>query len=138
MRCSVGVSAVGAIALCTMASCVVDRPMADTSTANSLSAKAFAVDCRAWVTTDGAIEAEAALVDFAEGAGDLQLQWSVDDRTLPATREMRPRVTRGHFLKYSLTRRLLHRFDTPGEHTVGMTITNETRSARCVMTVSVG
>jgi len=90
------------------ASCVVERPVADQSTADSLSARVFAVDCRGWLTEEGAIETEAALVDFAHGGGDLELQWTVDGRDLPSTQEMRSRVTHGHFLKYSLTRRITH------------------------------
>jgi hypothetical protein len=119
-----------------LVSCFVERPVADKSTERSLSAKIFAVDCRAWVVEARKVEAEAALVDFAEGGGDLEFRWTIDGAALPPTRDMRPRVTNGHFLKYSVTRSISHEFQEPGPHEISVVVVNEQRTAQCNMSLS--
>jgi hypothetical protein len=118
-------------------SCLVDKPVADTSTERSASAKIFAVDCRAWVVSGRRIEAEASLVDFAEGSGDLEFRWSFDGVALPPSREPRPRVTNGRFIKYSLSRRISHEFSSLGTHQIAVAVANGERTGTCGMTVSV-
>jgi hypothetical protein len=120
-----------------LTSCFIDKPVADGSTDRSRSAKLFAIDCRAWLDDGGTVMAEAALIDFADGGGDLEYRWTADGVALPSTRDGRPRVRDGQFIKYSLTRTISHRFPSAGPHTIGVTVLNEGRSATCGMAIEV-
>ena len=93
-------------------------------------AKLFAVDCRAWVTEAGMLEAHVGLVDFADGEGDLEIQWSIDGVLQAPTHEPRPRTNEGHALKYNLERTIALRL-TPGEHKIAAQVQNAKRSATC-------
>ena len=98
--------------------CVIDRPVADPSTERSISARVFAVDCRAWIIQGRKVEAQVGLIDFADGAGDLEVRWTVDGVAVPATRESRPRVIDGHPIKYSFIRSISHEFPEGGNHAI--------------------
>jgi hypothetical protein len=117
--------------------CVIDRPVADPSTERSRSAKVFAADCRAWIIEGRKVQAQAALIDFADGAGDLVVRWTVDGVALPSTRESRPRVINGEFVKYGFIRSISHEFPKVGSHEIAVAIVNDERSAACGMTISV-
>jgi hypothetical protein len=125
---SVGIACLGC-------SCIVEKPIADPSTHRSISAKLFALDCRAWQTGPGEVEAEVGVVDFADGSGSLSFRWRIDGVDTLAKEEPRPRAS-GHFLKYSLVRTLSHRFERSGQHVVDVVVANgKERTAQCGMTL---
>jgi hypothetical protein len=128
---------IGAVVASGSIACVIDRPIADEATDRSPTTKLFAVDCRAWLTDSGDVEAQIALVDFAEAGGDLRIRWSVDGVQQPSVQKMRPRIVRegGRFLKYSLQESFVQRLPA-GEHRIAVTVENLSRSAACSATIT--
>jgi hypothetical protein len=126
--------------------CVVERPVANESSARGRRAHLFALDCRAWPEDDSAldsagnplaIEMTASLVDFGGGDSPYTIAWVVDGTDVEVTTGLRPTAT-GAPLLYRKVFSFRHVFARAGLHTLGASVLNGERKATCTSTVRVG